>query len=52
MTYQATIQGTAKAFRCTSAGTRNWKLDGNQSAADLFVDPQADEQEAGAGAKN
>jgi len=39
MTYQASDEGTRAVFARASAGTRRWKLEGNESAADLLIDP-------------
>ncbi len=42
LTYQATVQGTEQAFQKLFSGTRNWKLEGNDSAAGFFVEPTPD----------
>ncbi len=39
LTYAHTPSGTDTCFQSTSKATRSWKLDGNQSAANLFTDP-------------
>jgi hypothetical protein len=42
MNYDYTDAGTARALGAVCMGTRAWKLDGNQSAAKLFVPPVPD----------
>ncbi len=40
MNYTADKRGAARAFHANSRGTRNWKLEGNESAKDLILDPE------------
>lgn len=39
-TYEATNRGIIGAMNLASTGTRNWKLEGNDSAADLLIEPK------------
>lgn len=42
MTYQANAAGVIKTFGAVNIGTRNWKLDGNDSASGFLVEPAPD----------